>query len=42
MAFGGGEPSVTLMNLETGQRQALGDFHGMSFAPRSRPTALTW
>ena len=25
MSFGGGEPSVTLMNLESGQRQALGD-----------------
>ena len=37
MAFGGGEPSVSLMNLETGQRQALGDFHGMSFAPRFSP-----
>ena len=37
MAFGGGEPSVTLMNLETGQRQALGNFHNMSFAPRFSP-----
>ena len=37
MAFGAGEPSVTLMNLESGQRQTLGNFSGMSFAPRFSP-----
>jgi len=37
MAYGGDEPSVTLMNLESGQRQTLGDFQGMSFAPRFSP-----
>jgi TolB protein len=37
MAFGAGEPSVTVMNLESGQRQTLGNFSNMSFAPRFSP-----
>jgi TolB protein len=37
MSYGAAEPSVTLMNLETGQREALGDVHNMSFAPRFSP-----
>jgi TolB protein len=37
MSFGGGEPTVTLMNLETGQRETLGDVRDMSFAPRFSP-----
>jgi TolB protein len=37
MAFGGDEPSVTLMNLESGQREGLGEVRGMSFAPRFSP-----
>ncbi len=37
MSFGGAEPSVTLMNLESGQRQGLSDVHDMSFAPRFAP-----
>ena len=37
MAFGGDEPKVNLLNLETGQRQTLGDLAGMSFAPRFSP-----
>ncbi len=37
MAFGGEDPKVTLLNLESGQRQTLGDMPGMSFAPRFSP-----
>ena len=37
MAFGADEPKVTLLNLESGQRQTLGDTAGMSFAPRFSP-----
>ncbi len=37
MSFGEGEPTVTLFNLETGQRQSAGNFPGMSFAPRFSP-----
>jgi TolB protein len=37
MAFGENEPKVTLLNLESGQRQTLGDTPGMSFAPRFSP-----
>ncbi|MEW5964354.1 MAG: Tol-Pal system beta propeller repeat protein TolB [Pseudomonadota bacterium] len=31
------QPRVFLMNLETGQRQSVGDFPGMTFAPRFSP-----
>ncbi len=37
MSFGGGDPRVTLLNLETGQREAVGNFPGMTFAPRFSP-----
>ena len=37
MAFGGTEPKVMMMNIETGQRQAVGNFPGMTFAPRFGP-----
>lgn len=31
------QPRVLLMNIETGQREVLGDFPGMTFAPRFAP-----
>ena len=37
MSFGGEEPRVLLMNIETGQRQPVGNFPGMTFAPRFGP-----
>ncbi len=37
MAFGGAEPKVMLMNIETGQREPVGNFPGMTFAPRFGP-----
>ena len=37
MAFGGEEPKVMMMNIETGQREAVGSFPGMTFAPRFGP-----
>ncbi len=37
MAFGGSEPKVMTMNIETGQREAVGNFPGMTFAPRFGP-----
>lgn len=37
MSYGGGSPRVFLMNLETGQRETVGDFPGMTFAPRFSP-----
>lgn len=37
MAFGGSEPRVMLMNLDTRQREAVGNFPGMTFAPRFSP-----
>ena len=37
MSFGVGDPKVTLLNLETGQREAVGNFPGMTFAPRFSP-----
>ncbi len=37
MAFGGAEPRVLLMNIETGQREPVGNFPGMTFAPRFGP-----
>lgn len=37
MAFGGEEPRVLLMNIETGQREPVGNFPGMTFAPRFGP-----
>jgi TolB protein len=37
MAYTRDQPRVFLMNLETGQRQIVGDFPGMTFAPRFSP-----
>jgi len=37
MSYGQSEPRVYLMNLQTGQRQVVGDFPGMTFAPRFSP-----
>lgn len=37
MSFAATEPRVTLLNLETGQREAVGNFPGMTFAPRFSP-----
>src|SRR5579859_7757570 len=37
MEFGQDEPRVYLFNLETGQREIVGNFPGMSFAPRFSP-----
>jgi TolB protein len=37
LQYTGEQPRVFLMNLETGQRDLLGNFPGMSFAPRFSP-----
>jgi len=37
MEFGQGDPRVYLYNLETGQREIVGNFPGMTFAPRFSP-----
>jgi TolB protein len=37
MSFGQGQPRVYLLNIETGQREIVGDFPGMTFAPRFSP-----
>ena len=37
MEFGQGDPRVNLLNLETGQREIVGNFPGMSFSPRFSP-----
>jgi TolB protein len=37
MAFGQGDPRVLLYNIETGQREMVGNFPGMTFAPRFSP-----
>jgi TolB protein len=37
MSYGTGQPRVYMMNLETGQKQVVGDFPGMTFAPRFSP-----
>ena len=37
MSFGNDQPRVYLLNIETGQREVVGDFPGMSFAPRFSP-----
>jgi len=34
MEFGQGDPRVYLLNIETGQREIVGNFPGMSFSPR--------
>ena len=37
MSYGGREPRVFLLNIETCQREVVGNFPGMSFAPRFSP-----
>ena len=37
MSFGNGEPRVYLMNIDTKQREIVGEFPNMSFAPRFSP-----
>ena len=37
MSFGRSEPRVYLLQLETGQREVVGNFPGMTFAPRFSP-----
>jgi TolB protein len=37
MSYTRDQPRVLLMNLETGQREVVGDFPGMTFAPRFSP-----
>jgi TolB protein len=37
MAFGEGDPKVYILNIETGQREVVGNFPGMTFAPRFSP-----
>jgi TolB protein len=37
MSFGNSDPRVLLMNLESGQREVVGNFPGMTFAPRFSP-----
>jgi TolB protein len=34
MSYGEGQPRVYLLNIETGQREVVGNFPGMTFAPR--------
>jgi TolB protein len=37
MSFAGGNPHVYLLNIETGQRELVGNFPGMTFSPRFSP-----
>ena len=37
VAYGGRDPRVFLFNIETGQREVVGNFPGMTFAPRFSP-----
>ncbi|MBV9394056.1 MAG: Tol-Pal system protein TolB [Methylobacteriaceae bacterium] len=37
MSFSQGDPRVYLLNIETGQREIVGNFPGMTFAPRFSP-----
>jgi TolB protein len=37
MSYGRDNPRVVLMNLDTNQREVVGDFPGMSFSPRFSP-----
>ena len=37
MEVGQGDPRVYLLNIETGQREIVGNFPGMSFSPRFSP-----
>jgi TolB protein len=37
MSFGMAEPKVYLLNIESGQREVVGNFPGMTFSPRFSP-----
>ena len=37
MSFGADDPKVYLLNIETGQREVVGNFPGMTFSPRFSP-----
>nr|WP_181703279.1 Tol-Pal system beta propeller repeat protein TolB [Chthonobacter albigriseus] len=37
MSFGAGDPRVYLLNIETGQREVVGNFPNMTFSPRFSP-----
>lgn len=37
MSFGSADPRVYLLNIETGQRETVGNFPGMTFSPRFSP-----
>jgi TolB protein len=37
MSYGQGDPRVYLLNIETGQREIVGNFPGMTFSPRFSP-----
>ncbi len=37
MSFEGNQPRVYLLQLETGQREVVGNFPGMTFSPRFSP-----
>ncbi|MBN8955301.1 MAG: Tol-Pal system protein TolB [Rhizobiales bacterium] len=37
MSYGQGDPRVYLLNVETGQREIVGNFPGMTFSPRFSP-----
>jgi TolB protein len=37
MSYEGGQPRSTCCNIETGQREVVGNFPGMTFAPRFSP-----
>jgi len=37
MSFGTSDPKVMLLNLDTGQREVVGNFPGMTFSPRFSP-----
>jgi TolB protein len=38
MSYGSAEPRVVLLNIDSGQREVVGNFPGMSFSPRFSPT----
>ncbi len=37
MSYAGGRPRVYLLNIDSGQKELVGDFPGMTFAPRFSP-----
>ena len=38
MAYGSADPRVVLLNIDSGQREIVGNFPGMSFSPRFSPS----